>query len=155
MVIMMCFKVLGYTMLSHCRLHFWTFAGCSSVRPRPNSYDTQVFCALKSILREILPVNSKSPKQKGKVFQNQDVCIVDPVNNGILWTVASVKVNWLVSCQIHQNVKTTFEEQLARCSTQFLTDPRLSSSETLKEQLQWSLLIINKTLFQCWITLRI
>ena len=133
----MYFKMLGYTLLSHCLLHFCIFATLL----KWNS----VFCALRSTLWEMLSVNRKSPR---------DVWIVDSVNNGILWTVASVKVNWLSAVRFIKKIilKSGMHDAVHNFSQ--LTDPRLSSSETFKDQLQWSL-FIKKTLFQSEITWRI
>ena len=129
----MYFKMLGYTLLSHCLLHFCHFVIFATLL-KWNS----VFCALRSILWEMLSVNSKSPR---------DVWIVDSVNNGILWTVASVKVNWLSAVRFIKKIilKSGMHDAVHNFSQ--LTDPRLSSSETFKDQLQWSL-FMNKTLFQ-------
>ena len=136
----MYFKMLGYTLLSHCLLHFCHFVIFATLL-KWNS----VFCALRSILWEMVSVNRKSPR---------DVWIVDSVNNGILWTVASVKVNWLSAVRFINKIilKSGMHDAVHNFSQ--LTDPRLSSSETFKDQLQWSL-FINKTLFQSEITWRI
>ena len=129
----MYFKMLGYTLLSHCLLHF-----C-------HTPEMKFRCLCTEKWWQMVSVNSKSPR---------DVWIVDSVNNGILWTVASVKVNWLSAVRFIKKIilKSGMHDAVHNFSQ--LTDPRLSSSETFKDQLQWSL-FINKTLFQSEITWRI